>query len=192
MIVFLDTEFTDLQQPQLLSIGLASMPGEFFYTELDLTTDIGKERFRASTDFVRNGGVLEQWGLVPEPAATDSEMGQRAGAWLLRIAAAAGAKVEVAFDSNVDYELLEQAIRNAGMWERVREAVVPINVNAITGTNIGVMAAETFYAEPLKPWEGGFLKRHHALADAKALREAYAAVKAHEVLSAAEARRLQA
>lgn len=44
MIVFLDTEFTDLLQPQLLSLGLAALDGRELYAELDLTTSIGKPR----------------------------------------------------------------------------------------------------------------------------------------------------
>lgn len=44
MIVFLDTEFTDLHHPALLSIGLVTLDGREFYAELDLTTDAGKAR----------------------------------------------------------------------------------------------------------------------------------------------------
>ena len=65
MLVFLDTEFTDLLQPQLLSLGLAALNGREFYADLDLTTSIRKARVKASTDFVREtlqnspSGVLE-------------------------------------------------------------------------------------------------------------------------------------
>jgi hypothetical protein len=55
-IAFLDTEFKDLLQPELLSFGLVTLdppvnPSES-YVELDLTTDIGRARRRASSDFV--------------------------------------------------------------------------------------------------------------------------------------------
>lgn len=59
IIVFLDTEFTDLLHPALLSIGLVTLDGREFYAEFDLTTDAGKARVMASSDFVRYGGVLE-------------------------------------------------------------------------------------------------------------------------------------
>lgn len=185
MIVFLDTEFTDLLQPKLLSIGMAAMPDRSFYAELDLSTEAGKDRIKASTDLVRSGGVLEQWGLVPGSSGTEWEMGRRAGEWLLGLAAEAGAKVEVAFDYSVDFELLEHAIRESGLWDQVREVLLPINVNSITGTITGELASESFYEKQGKLG----IKRHHALADALALQEAYVAVKAHALLRAAEARR---
>ena len=34
MLVFLDTEFTDLLNPELLSLGLATLDGREFYAEL--------------------------------------------------------------------------------------------------------------------------------------------------------------
>ena len=188
MIVFLDTEFTDLLQPELLSIGMAAMPDRSFYAELDLSTEAGKARAKAATDFVRSGGVLEQWGLVPGSSGTEWEMGRRAGEWLLGLAAEAGAKVEVAFDYSVDLELLERSIRESGLWEQVQEVLLPINVNSITGTITGELAAESFYEELAVQGELG-IKRHHALADALALKEAYVAVKAQALLRAAEARR---
>jgi hypothetical protein len=60
----------------------------------------------------------------------------------------------------------------------VREVVIPVNVNSITGTIIGELAAEACFRE--LGVRG--LKRHHALADALALRAAYVSVKA-EALS---------
>lgn len=34
MLVFLDTEFTQIQQPELISVGLVSELGHEFYAEL--------------------------------------------------------------------------------------------------------------------------------------------------------------
>ena len=62
MLVFLDTEFTNLLCPQLLSVGMVTLDGREFYAEIDLNTDCGKHRVKASSDFVRNGDVLAQWG----------------------------------------------------------------------------------------------------------------------------------
>ncbi|SFC21674.1 hypothetical protein SAMN05216344_111100 [Polaromonas sp. OV174] len=183
MIVFLDTEFTDLLQPQLLSLGLAALDGRELYAELDLTTSIGKARVKASTDFVRHGCVLDQWGLVPGSSGTEWEMGRRAGEWLIGLAAEAGTKVEVAFDYSTDYELLECAVRESGIWDQVRDAVIPVNVNSITGTIDGELAAEECFRE-LGKRGGRGLKRHHALADALALRAAYMDVKAAALVHA--------
>lgn len=169
MIVFLDTEFTDLLRPQLLSLGLVALDGREFYAELDLTTDSGVALTKASTDFVRNGGVLGQWGKVPVATGTPWELGRRAGEWLLELAAESGGKVEVAFDYTADFELLELAIRDSGLWDQVREAVVPIDVDPLTGTITGELAAEECY----RGLAHRGLYRHHALADALALRAAY-------------------
>lgn len=159
MIVFLDTEFTDLLRPQLLSLGLVSMDGRELYAELDLATETGKARVKSSTDFVRYGDVLTQWGLVSGATGTEWEMGRRAGEWLLGLAAHDTSKVEVAFDSSTDYELLEAAIRESGLWDQVREVVLPVNVNSITGTITGELAAEECFRELGKRGSRG-LKRH--------------------------------
>jgi len=54
MLVFLDTEFTDLLNPELLSLGLVTLDGREHYAELDLTTDAGKARVKASSAFVQS------------------------------------------------------------------------------------------------------------------------------------------
>ena len=176
-IVFLDTEFTDLLDPELLSIGLVALarqegPAEF-YVELDLGTAIGQARRNASSDFVRYG-VFELWGLVPGATCTQWEMGRRAGEWLLQVAKECGTRVEVAYDYATDYELLEYAIRDSGLWGLVREVMTPVDVDKVTGTIDGELAAEDCFRSLSKRG----LQRHHALADALALRAAYTAVKA--------------
>jgi hypothetical protein len=176
MIVFLDTEFTDLLHPELLSLGLVTLDGREHYVELDLSTDAGQARVKASSDFVRYAGVLECWGLVPGAIGTEWEMGRRTGEWLLALTAETGSRIEVAFDYGMDYELMEYAIRDAGLWDQVREVVLPVNVNPITGTIAGELAAEACFRE-LGQRGGRGLKRHHALADALALRAAYIDVK---------------
>lgn len=177
MLIFLDTEFTDFLNPELLSLGLVTLNGREHYGELDLSTETGQARVKASSDFVRYGGVLALWGRVPGAGGTEWEIGRRAGEWLLRLAAESGARMEIAFDYSMDYELMEYVLRDAGLWEQVREVVVPVNVNSITGTLDGELAAEACFCE-LGKRGGRGLQRHHALADALALRAAYVAVKA--------------
>jgi uncharacterized protein (DUF2384 family) len=170
---FLDCEFTDLVHPELLSIGLVELAGAEHYVELDLETDVGKQRVEASSDFVRHGGVLDLWELVPGAKSTEWEMGRRTGEWLLGLAAESGTRVEVCFDYPTDWELMEYTIRDSGLWDRVREVVLPTNVDALTGTIDGELAAEECFRILAKRG----LQRHHALADALALRAAYLAVK---------------
>jgi hypothetical protein len=172
-LLFLDTEFTDLLNPELLSMGLVTHDGRLeFYTELDLNSDTGKARVAASSDFVRYNGVLDLWGIVPGTTCTEAEMGRRAGEWLLMVAADTDSKLTIAFDYAMDYELLEYAIRDANFWSQVRHVVALKPVRSITGTRVGELAAEVCYRE----LSGRGLSRHHALADALALRAAYIAV----------------
>ena len=70
-LVFIDTEFTDLIHPELLSLGAVTADGREHYVELDLNSELGRQRVLASSDFVRHGGVLDQWGLVPGAAGTE-------------------------------------------------------------------------------------------------------------------------
>jgi hypothetical protein len=186
MLIFLDTEFTDLLNPQLLSLGLVTLDGREHYVELDMSTDIGKARRQASSDFVRYDGVLDLWGLVPGAACTEWEMGRRTGEWLLELAqrSQGSTRIEIAFDYSTDYGLLEYAIRDAGLWDRVREFVLPVDVGALTGTPEGDIAAEECHRELRR--QG--LSRHHALADALALRAAYVAVRASATAMARQAR----
>lgn len=174
MIVFLDTEFTDLLRPELLSMGLVSLDGREHYVELNLSSEVGIARRRAASNFVLFEGVLDQWDKVANAALTEWEMGRRTGEWLLSMSEEARARVEVAFDYPVDFELLALSVRNAGLWERVRESVLPVNIGALSGSPNGEIAAEECFRALRKRG----LCRHHALADALALRAAYQAVKA--------------
>jgi len=171
-MTFLDSEFSSLLEPQLLSLGLVTLDGREHYVELDLTTEAGQARVKTSSDFVRYGGVLDLWGRVEGAAWDEWEMGRRTREWLLGLAAESGTRVEVAFDCPTDYELMEYVIRDSGLWDRVREVVVPTNVNLLTGTINGELAAEKCFRTISKRG----LRRHHALADAFALRAAYIAV----------------
>lgn len=174
MLVFLDTEFTNLLDPQLLSLGLVTLDGREHYGELDLASEVGKARVKASSNFVRyTGDVLDQWGRVPGAVGTEWEVGRRAGEWLLGLAAETGELVEVAYNFAADFELLERAVHNCGLFDAVRGAVMPVNVDAVTGNINGELAAEACY-RALAPRGIG---RHHALADALALRAAYRLVK---------------
>ena len=125
-IVFLDTEFTDLQNPKLLSIGLVALNGAEHYVELDLTSEVGKTRVKQSSDFVREV-MLDFWGVVPGAGCTECEMGRRT--------------VEAEFEADRCFQRLSKR----------------------------------------------GLQRHHALADALALRASYIEVK-HVALEAARVR----
>lgn len=56
MLVFLDTEFTDLLSPELLSLGLVTLDGREHYGEFDSAPKQARPGVKASSDFVRHGG----------------------------------------------------------------------------------------------------------------------------------------
>ena len=92
---------------------------------------------------------------------------------MLELADEAEGRIEVAFHDLVDYEFMVYAVRDGGLWEWVLEVVLPVTIDALSGTVQGQLAAEECYREIGKRG----LRRHHALADALALRAAYIAVK---------------
>lgn len=170
MIVFLDTEFTDFVHPQLLSLGMVALNGSEHYVELDLGSDVGQARVEASSDFVRYEGVLDLWGRVPGATATALEMGRRSGEWLLAVGR--GERIELAFDYATDYELLAEALRDCDLWEQVRPILLPVDVGHLCGRLDAELACEECLRELMRRR----LTRHHALADALALRAAFVAV----------------
>jgi hypothetical protein len=172
-LIYLDSEFTDLFAPELLSIGMVTADGQEHYLELDRDDPVSAPTFAKVSEFVRHSGVLAQWGVVPESATTAREMGRRTGQWLLDKTRGHGPLI-LAFDYVVDYELVEAALRDAGLWDVVREVVLPLRVGVLTGTSTGEEAAEQCFAA----LRARGLSRHHALADALALRTAHLAVSA--------------
>jgi len=169
--VFLDTELTDLLAPRLLSVGMVTWNGREHYVELDPAHLANAATFAKASGFVRTCGVLDQWNRVMGAAASAPEMGRRTARWLLGLAAQFDEPLVIAFDHAGDYALVEECIRDSGLWDRVREVVRPRNVNEINGVFESNLAAEYAY-EALRRRD---LARHHALADAHALRAAYVA-----------------
>lgn len=92
---------------------------------------------------------------------------------MLALAAGLKARVEIAHDYSIDFELLEYAVRDAGLRERVRDVVLPVNVAGLNETMEGELAAEACYVE--LGTRG--LERHHTLAEGPALRAACVRVK---------------
>lgn len=180
-IVFLDTEFTDLKNPQLLSVGMVSLDGRNeFYVELDLDSDVGNNRVMASSNFVRDI-VLPQWGRVHGAIGTELEMGRRAGEWLMGLANEGGVKVRVAFDYRTDFVLLEGVIRASGNWDQVKDVILPMYIDPLSSNIDGETAAENLFSAI---FDGRGLEPHHALSDAIALREAYKATVAQNCAGA--------
>lgn len=172
-MVFLDTEFTNIEVPALLSFSMVSIDGFEIYAELDLALDpIGQARLAASGEFTRKT-VIPQFGRPPQSKCSARELGNRAGQWLLERAGGAGGKITLAYDYEEDFVLLRDAMLEAGIWDRVRPILVSENIENVTGCVEGVRAAEASWLES-SLYRG--IERHHALADALALRAAWRAV----------------
>jgi hypothetical protein len=167
-LIFVDTEFTDLVHPELLSLGMVTADGHEHYAELDPDDPTSRETLERAGNFARENGVLEQWGRVLGASACVEVMGKQTGDWLLEQARRLCQPVFIAFDYVTDYELLEQLLRDVGRWTTVREVVRPLNVAELADHFESGLAAEYAYGALRRRG----LERHHALADAHALRAA--------------------
>lgn len=165
-VLFLDTEFCESTRgSMLLSIGMVSGDREF-YAELapEVLTRVPRRRL---TDFLQME-VLSQFGCVPTAAFSTKAMASDAVLWLNGLGTA---KVEVAYDYSVDFTLLEQLLELAP--EPLTTSLVPTHVGYLLEDPDGLQAASNCW-DALAATRG--IRRHHALADALALRARFVAV----------------
>ena len=161
MYLFLDTEFLPAdgdQEPMLLSIGLCSRTGEEFYAELEPLPE-------ATNAFVRDH-VLSQFGRDAGIVGSASEVATALAAWLDGLGQP---RLEVCYDFHTDFDLLEQLLAGTPCATNVVET----HVGYLNGEAAAERAAEACFAH-LEASRA--LKRHHALADALALRAKFEAV----------------
>jgi len=172
-IICLDVEFSDIESPELMSLGLASGNGAEHYAELDLEHPASAGVLSRCSDAVLHGDVvLTQWGSVPSCAGTFAQMAKRTADWLsaeaARVQKRSGQPAFIAFDYPADFELLVQLLQDHGHWAQVRPLVEPLNVDELTCRFDAALAAEAAFQKLRRRG----LERHHALADALALRAA--------------------
>ena len=141
MRVFIDTEFTNLQDHELISLALLAENGAEFYGE---SSEFDPSR---CSEFVRET-VLPQLGCPAGRAMPLAQLRTEAMAWLLRIPGRA--HPILCYDNDVDLRLLESLIGSLpkgwqaeNIWTRLNSA-----------------GLEAFFAE-----HG---HQHHALWDARA------------------------
>lgn len=172
-IICLDAEFTDLNSPELLSLGMASGTGAEHYAELDLQHPDNAGVLRQCSDFTRYGCVLEQFGLVTGSASHLADMARRTADWLTvevqNIRASSGQPAFIAFDIPTDFELLVRLLQRDERWPHLASQIHPMDVSELTCRLDAAIAADTAF-EALR--RNRRLSRHHALADAWALRAA--------------------
>lgn len=161
LYLFLDTEFLPGERPVLLSIGLCDFFGREFYAELENVPNgpTGNELVDASVL-----PQLGQQGTITGDAAT---IGICLAQWLCDLAAD---RIEVCYDFHADYDLFEALLSSHA----------PIQLRLLP-THVGYLLADPQSDESARlEWsrqevERG-LSRHHALADAHALRARFAEV----------------
>lgn len=171
-LICLDVEFTDPLSPELLSLGLASGSGAEHYAELDLEDSGSAGVLSRCSDFVRHGEVLQQWSCIPRSAGTCAQLARRTSEWLKvearLIQERSGQPAPVAFDHAPDFALLVQLLQVHGQWSDLQSCVQPLDVSDLTCRFDSALASDAAF-EALR--RRG-LARHHALADALALRAA--------------------
>lgn len=144
MRIFLDTEFTDFIDCELISIGLVSEDGREFYAERN---DFNLAR---CNHFVQEA-VLPLLGKGATIVGTEEEVAVALKAWL-----APFDQVELCFDYEMDFELFYYLARDPDTL------VIP---ERIKGHNI---KREIDERDIERYWQENGRKAHHALHDARA------------------------
>lgn len=155
MLIFLDTEFTDFIQCDLISIGMVDETGRHsFYAE---RTDFN---YDWCNDFVRSA-VWARLGEIPEVKVKGEQLSERLRAWFTTLPR----KVVIACDSRTDWDLLLDALDG-----ELPANVVPhiFDLRNLIDTTVFNNAVCRYHDQPNQPW-------HHALHDAKAHRDGWLA-----------------
>lgn len=156
MLIFIDTEFTDFVQIDLISIALVAEDGREFYAE---RTDY---RHEDCNDFVR-AAVVPVLGRVADAACTRTELASRLRAWFEALPEPA----TLVFDYSTDRDLLVDAFLGDEF------DAPPANVG--DQLLLGEVGADPVYQTALNQAYVAGWPRHHALADARAMRAGYRA-----------------
>lgn len=153
MRLFLDTEFTDFIDCELISVGIVSEDGREFYAERN---DFDQSK---CSDFVKEA-VLPLLGKEPAIVGTEDEIGVQLRAWLKQFN-----EIEVCVDYTVDFELFSYLVRDPVSLEFPR---------SYRGRNIWSEISEVNIE---RYWELNGRNAHHALHDARANKFAFEAIK---------------
>lgn len=148
MKVFLDTEFTDFLDPQLVSLGLAADSGQEFYAELPFADS-------ACSAFVREA-VLPLLGTYPDAVCSYDEFRTKVIHWLETVRQA-DEDVFICVDYQTDWDLFVDALEYmVPQWCRFQHV----------GRNINELLRYEYH-------KLNGLPEHHALYDACANRYAF-------------------
>jgi hypothetical protein len=99
--IFIDTEFTDFIDTQLISIGMVADSGEVFYAEVPYED-------RICSVFVREV-VMPLLGKAPNSACSSEDLGNLLITWL-KLVRYRDAEVEICFDYQTDWDLFYDSL----------------------------------------------------------------------------------
>lgn len=159
MLVFLDTEFTDFTNADLISLALVSEDGQEFYVE---RSDFDNSK---CTDFVR-ATVQPLLGRVPGASCTRSHCTERVRDWFEQLPESA----IVIHDYAGDWYLLTRLVAGHPTEDQEPPANFGENIELARTTITHPMfqaASAAMFSDQWPP--------HHALADARALMAGYRA-----------------
>lgn len=154
MLLFLDTEFTDFIDIELISIGMVSEDGLTFYAERN------DYRRASESHFVREA-VRPRLGQCPEAICSREELTLRLYKWFDNFPG----RLQIACDSTHDRDLLWDALENglpSNLDPKVLKLAWPSEEFLFNE------AICQYHDQPGRP-------RHHALHDAQALRAGWLA-----------------
>jgi hypothetical protein len=159
LIVFLDCEYTDPVDIDLISIALVSEDGQEFYAE---RSDYRRE---ACSEFV-HAAVLPLLDAPADHVLTREQLAVQLSAWLTALPC----DVAICADDRTDYELLHDAV----------DGNLPAHVTVLDGETWTLAMSATFgeavaryHAQPGCPW-------HHALHDARAFLAGWKAMQSEQ------------
>ncbi|WP_293778799.1 3'-5' exoribonuclease [uncultured Oxalicibacterium sp.] len=146
--IFIDTEFTDFINTELISIGMVTSKGAEFYGEVPF-------ELQACSPFVLEA-VVPQLGQIEGAMFSLAELGTAMLLWLEKNREATS-NVEIIYDYSTDWDLFCDVLNyRQPAWCRPKRV-----------SNLCEADKHSFYIRER-------LSRHHALYDAKALKHAYA------------------
>ncbi|QDD64288.1 hypothetical protein EJD96_08980 [Herbaspirillum seropedicae] len=146
--VFIDTEFTDFADPQLISIGMASETGEEFYAEIPYD-------LQHCSEFVKET-VLPMLGYASEAEMTKDDLREKIARWL-RITRPRHGVLRICYDYQTDWDLFVEAMGGQ---------IPTWCIGRLVADRINELLRREYHQQNCLP-------EHHALNDARANRYAF-------------------
>lgn len=154
MLIFLDTEFTDFIDCELISIGMVSEDGQHaFYAEV-------QDFDRAKCNPYVQTGIWPLLGGIPNAIMKRADLTKRLRTWF----AGLPRSLTIACDSYIDWELLVDVFDG----DLPVQIVGRYDLRSLIDTTVFNKAVCQYHEQPNQPW-------HHALHDAQAHRAGWLA-----------------